>query len=92
MSAAERLSGLSAVSEKNLAVLSITSNNVDVRSGLKPVMRRGERHLASREPSVRYCPTTLLVDAQGCELASLAGPAEWASEDAVKLVSAALKQ
>ena len=35
-------------------------------------------------------PTTLLVDAQGCELASLAGPAEWASEDAVKLVSAAL--
>jgi thiol-disulfide isomerase/thioredoxin len=35
-------------------------------------------------------PTTLLVDANGCEVASLAGPAEWASEDAVKLVSAAL--
>ena len=35
-------------------------------------------------------PTTLLVDTQGCELASLAGPAEWASEDAVKFVSAAL--
>src|ERR1700674_1644203 len=35
-------------------------------------------------------PTTLLVDAQGCELASLAGPAEWASEDAVKFVSAAV--
>jgi len=32
----------------------------------------------------------LLVDAKGCELASLAGPAEWASEDAVKFVSAAL--
>ena len=35
-------------------------------------------------------PTTLLIDSQGCEIASLAGPAEWASEDAVKLVSAAL--
>jgi thiol-disulfide isomerase/thioredoxin len=35
-------------------------------------------------------PTTLLVDGKGCEIASLAGPAEWASEDAVKLVSAAL--
>jgi thiol-disulfide isomerase/thioredoxin len=35
-------------------------------------------------------PTTLLVDGNGCELATLAGPAEWASEDAVKLVSAAI--
>src|SRR5262245_43916162 len=35
-------------------------------------------------------PTTLLVDARGCELAYLAGPAEWASEDALKLVAAAL--
>jgi hypothetical protein len=35
-------------------------------------------------------PTTLLVDPNGCELASLAGPAEWASDDGVKLVSAAL--
>ena len=35
-------------------------------------------------------PTTLIVDPNGCELASLAGPAEWASEDALKLVSAAL--
>jgi thiol-disulfide isomerase/thioredoxin len=34
-------------------------------------------------------PTTLLVDAQGCELGTLAGPAEWASDDAVKLVQAA---
>jgi thiol-disulfide isomerase/thioredoxin len=35
-------------------------------------------------------PTTLIVDPNGCELATLAGPAEWASDDAVKLVSAAL--
>jgi thiol-disulfide isomerase/thioredoxin len=35
-------------------------------------------------------PTTLLIDPQGCELGVLAGPAEWASEDAVSLISAAL--
>jgi len=35
-------------------------------------------------------PTTLLVDRAGCEIASLAGPAEWASPDALKLVGAAL--
>jgi thiol-disulfide isomerase/thioredoxin len=37
-------------------------------------------------------PTTLLIDPNGCELAALAGPAEWASDDAVKLVAAALKK
>ena len=36
-------------------------------------------------------PTTLLIDKQGCEVASLAGPAEWASEDAINLIRAALK-
>jgi thiol-disulfide isomerase/thioredoxin len=35
-------------------------------------------------------PTTLLVDPAGCELGTVAGPAEWASDDAVKLVTAAL--
>jgi thiol-disulfide isomerase/thioredoxin len=35
-------------------------------------------------------PTTLLVDPQGCELGTIAGPAEWASDDAIKLVQAAL--
>ena len=35
-------------------------------------------------------PTTLLVDPNGCEIASLAGPAEWASNDGLKLVSGAL--
>jgi thiol-disulfide isomerase/thioredoxin len=37
-------------------------------------------------------PTTLLIDPNGCELAALAGPAEWASDDALKLVTAALKK
>jgi thiol-disulfide isomerase/thioredoxin len=36
-------------------------------------------------------PTTLLVDPAGCEIGTVAGPAEWASGDAMKLVSAALK-
>jgi thiol-disulfide isomerase/thioredoxin len=35
-------------------------------------------------------PTTLLIDPRGCELGVLAGPAEWASDDAVKLIEAAL--
>jgi thiol-disulfide isomerase/thioredoxin len=35
-------------------------------------------------------PTTLLVDGAGCEIGTVAGPAEWASEDAMKLVAAAL--
>jgi len=37
-------------------------------------------------------PTTLLIDGNGCELAALAGPAEWASDDAVKLVQAAVRK
>jgi thiol-disulfide isomerase/thioredoxin len=36
-------------------------------------------------------PTTLLVDPAGCEIGTVAGPAEWASEDGVKLLAAALR-
>ena len=35
-------------------------------------------------------PTSVLVDSQGCEIATIAGPAEWASDDAVKLITAAI--
>jgi len=35
-------------------------------------------------------PTTLLVDKNGCEVATIAGPAEWASDDALKFIKAAL--
>jgi thiol-disulfide isomerase/thioredoxin len=35
-------------------------------------------------------PTTLIVDPNGCEIGEMAGPAEWASADGVKLVSAAI--
>jgi len=37
-------------------------------------------------------PTTLLIDPNGCELGVLAGPAEWASDDAVKLIEAATRR
>jgi thiol-disulfide isomerase/thioredoxin len=35
-------------------------------------------------------PTSVLIDGSGCEIATIAGPAEWASDDAVKLIQAAL--
>lgn len=37
-------------------------------------------------------PTSVLVDGAGCEIATIAGPAEWASDDAVKLIKAASGQ
>lgn len=36
-------------------------------------------------------PTSVLVDRQGCEIASIAGPAKWDSDDAIKLITAAIK-
>jgi thiol-disulfide isomerase/thioredoxin len=36
-------------------------------------------------------PTSVLVDGQGCEIATIAGPAEWDSDDATKLITAAVK-
>jgi thiol-disulfide isomerase/thioredoxin len=35
-------------------------------------------------------PTTLIVDRSGCEIGNIAGPADWASDDGVKLVSGAI--
>ena len=35
-------------------------------------------------------PTTVLVDPEGCEIGTAAGPAEWASEDSLALMRAAL--
>lgn len=37
-------------------------------------------------------PTTLLLDRNGCEIASMAGPADWASADALRLIEAAIAQ
>ncbi len=35
-------------------------------------------------------PTSVLVDPKGCEIATIAGPAEWNSDDAIKLITAAV--
>ena len=35
-------------------------------------------------------PTSVLVDGEGCEIATLAGPAEWSSDDAIRLIRAAV--
>lgn len=37
-------------------------------------------------------PTSVLIDGAGCEIATIAGPAEWASNDAVTLINAASGQ
>src|SRR5258706_6803193 len=36
-------------------------------------------------------PTSVLVNGEGCEIATIAGPAESASDDAIKLITAATK-
>src|ERR1700688_2943899 len=36
-------------------------------------------------------PTSVLVDGQGCEIATISGPADWGSDDALKLIAAALQ-
>jgi thiol-disulfide isomerase/thioredoxin len=85
----------------------VVAVNIDTRDPEKPkkwLQEVGTRHLAYyADPAAKTfqdlkavgkafgMPTTLLIDAQGCELGVLAGPAEWASEDAVKLVEAALR-
>jgi hypothetical protein len=35
-------------------------------------------------------PTSVLVDPKGCEIGTIAGPAEWNSDDAIKLITAAV--
>jgi hypothetical protein len=35
-------------------------------------------------------PTTVIVDPYGCEIGTMAGPAEWASDDGVRLIGATL--
>jgi thiol-disulfide isomerase/thioredoxin len=36
-------------------------------------------------------PTSVLVDGQGCEIGTIAGPADWNSDDAIKLIKAAVQ-
>lgn len=82
--------------------------NIDTRDPAKPKTffeETGLKHLALyTDPKAQAfqdlrvvgrgfgLPTTMLIDAQGCELGHIAGPAEWASPDAVALVKAALAE
>ena len=84
----------------------VVAINIDTRDPAKPkawLDEVGVKRLAYyADPSAKVfqdlkvvgrafgMPTTLIVDRNGCELATLAGPAEWMSEDAITLVRAAL--
>jgi thiol-disulfide isomerase/thioredoxin len=85
----------------------VVAVNIDTRNLDKPKTWLNEVNVSKlayyADPSARIfqdlksagrafgMPTTLLVDKQGCEIATLAGPAEWGSEDAIALVRAAIK-
>jgi thiol-disulfide isomerase/thioredoxin len=84
----------------------VVAVNIDTRDGDKPkawLKEVGVQKLAYyADPTARMfqdlkaigrafgMPTTLLIDGQGCEIGTIAGPAEWASEDAIKLIKAAV--
>jgi thiol-disulfide isomerase/thioredoxin len=84
----------------------VVAVNIDTRDPVKPLAflkEVGVTHLAYYSDQsakvfqdlklagkVFGMPTTLIVDRSGCEIGEMAGPAEWASADGVKLVSAAV--
>jgi len=85
----------------------VVAINIDTRDPAKPLAFLkdiGVTHLTYyADPSAKVfqelklagkafgMPTTLIVDRSGCEIGEMAGPAEWASADGVKLVSALLR-
>jgi len=84
----------------------VVAVNIDTRDSIKPqawLQDVGVSRLAYyADPSAKVfqdlkligrgfgLPTTLLVDPAGCEIGTAAGPAEWASEDGLRLVRTAL--
>ena len=84
----------------------IVAVNIDTRDPQKPLAFLkdvGIKHLAYYTDASAHVyedlktagkafgmPTTVLVDRSGCEVGTMAGPAEWASPDGVKLIQAAL--
>ncbi len=84
----------------------VVAVNIDTRDPDKPKAWLSETGISSlayyADPSARIfqvlkergrafgMPTTLLIDSKGCEVATLAGPAEWASEDAQAFIRKAL--
>jgi len=86
----------------------VVAINIDTRDPQKPLAFLKDvsiTHLAYySDPSARVfeelksagkafgMPTTVIVDPSGCEIGTMAGPAEWASDDGVRLVSAAIRK
>jgi len=84
----------------------VVAVNIDTRDPNKPkafLKEIGVQKLAYyADPSARTfqdlkeigrafgMPTTMLIDKTGCELGTIAGPAEWSSEDAIRLIRAAV--
>lgn len=84
----------------------VVAVNIDTRDPQKPLAflkEVGATHLAYysdrsagvfedlKEAGKAFgMPTTVIVDRNGCEIGAMAGPAEWSSEDGLKLVSAAI--
>ena len=84
----------------------VVAINIDTRDPAKPLAflkQVGVTHLAYySDPSAKAfqdlklagkafgMPTTLIVDPSGCEIGEMAGPAQWASADGVKLMRAAI--
>jgi thiol-disulfide isomerase/thioredoxin len=84
----------------------VVAVNIDTRASAKPrewLDEVGIKRLAFyADPSAKVftdlklinrafgMPTTLIVDRAGCEIGTIAGPAEWESDDGVKLITAAL--
>lgn len=84
----------------------VVAVNIDTRDPAKPkawLAETGIKDLAYyADPSAKIfqdlkavgkafgMPTTLVVDPSGCEIAALAGPAEWASGDALTFMKTAL--
>ncbi|MBS7543736.1 thiol:disulfide interchange protein TlpA [Ancylobacter oerskovii] len=83
----------------------VVAINIDTRDGEKPKRfyeETGIRNLALyTDPKAKAfqdlravgrgfgLPTTMLIDAEGCEIGHIAGPAEWASPEALALIDTA---
>ncbi|HEV7258630.1 MAG TPA: TlpA disulfide reductase family protein [Bosea sp. (in: a-proteobacteria)] len=86
----------------------VVAINIDTRYLEKPKKWLAERNIATlpyyADPQAKVfqdlrtarkvegMPVSLIIDPEGCELAILQGPADWASPDAKALISAALKR
>jgi len=84
----------------------VVAVNIDTRDAEKPLTflkETGVKHLTYySDQSAKVfqdlksagkafgMPTTLIIDRSGCEIGEMAGPAEWASADGIKLVGAVL--